>query len=313
MGGVRWGAAARRAASVVLLLAAFGFLARTAARHWGDLDQFDWDADPLMLLLSVMVHVAVLCWGVLLWSLVVARFDEPTPSFPKLLRIWALSNAARYIPGAVWQFLAAAQMSREAGMSRTVALSSMVVHVGFTLLGAGLISAFTLPLADLGVDGADAWIARAAMVGLCAVLVHPAVLNAALAFLPRLIGRDIVRWGGSWRSGAGLLTLAVVNWILYGIAYYLFVDALTPLSWSVLPRLAGVNALSFLAGYLAVLAPGGLGVRESAMTLLLSPLLPAGVAALLAVLARLWSIVAEVTLALGAVAAARLTHPPRRA
>ncbi|HET8654996.1 MAG TPA: hypothetical protein VFL93_05745, partial [Longimicrobiaceae bacterium] len=48
----------------------------------------------------------------------------------------------------------------------------------------------------------------------------------------------------------------------------------------------------------AVLAPGGLGVRESAMTLLLAPLLPAGVAAVLAIAARLWSVVSEVVLAL---------------
>jgi uncharacterized membrane protein YbhN (UPF0104 family) len=58
------------------------------------------------------------------------------------------------------------------------------------------------------------------------------------------------------------------------------------------PVLTGVNALAFVAGVMTPL-PGGLGVREAAMQQLLLPLLPAGVAGVVSVAARLWSVSAE--------------------
>ena len=50
-----------------------------------------------------------------------------------------------------------------------------------------------------------------------------------------------------------------------------------------------------MVGYIALISPGGLVVREGAMILLLATVLsvPAGVAAVLAVAARVWTIVCE--------------------
>jgi uncharacterized membrane protein YbhN (UPF0104 family) len=123
-------------------------------------------------------------------------------------------------------------------------------------------------------------------------VVHPRLLNGVLGFIPRLLKREVIAWTGSWADGIVLLGLAVVSWAVYGGAYYLFVRALTPLSPAALPVMAGVNALSFVAGVLTPL-PGGLGVREAAMQRLLLPLLPAGVAGVISIAARLWSVAGE--------------------
>jgi glycosyltransferase 2 family protein len=103
----------------------------------------------------------------------------------------------------------------------------------------------------------------------------------------------MLQWHANWVAGLRLLLLSVLSWIFYGIAYALFIGSLTPIRLTDVPLLAGVNALSFLAGYAALVAPGGLGVREAAMTGLLLPLLPTGVAALVSVASRLWTIAAE--------------------
>jgi hypothetical protein len=89
-----------------------------------------------------------------------------------------------------------------------------------------------------------------------------------------------------------VLVLGSVSWSIYGVAYYLFVRSLAPVPAAAIPVLTGVNALAFVAGVLTPL-PGGLGVREAAMQQLLLPLLPAGVAGVISVAARLWSVAAE--------------------
>jgi hypothetical protein len=67
--------------------------------------------------------------------------------------------------------------------------------------------------------------------------------------------------------------------ILYGSAFYLFVAHVMPVvSWG---EAAGVFLVSWLAGFLAVFAPQGIGVFEAAAGFLLTGSLAAGVVAVL--------------------------------
>lgn len=283
--------ALKKAATALLVALAAWFLGRSIARDWPRIRAFDWHVNPLLLGASVVALVLVLCWGVFVWSLVLRRFEHAPVRFPTLLRIWFLSNLARYIPGTVFQFLTAAQLSRSAGLSAAVLLTSLLVHTGMSLLSAAVVSAWTLTRPVFPTVPA-LWIALA-VTAAAALCVHPRFLNGALGIIPRLLKKTVIRWNGSWADGLGLLALSLVSWAIYGGAYFLFLRSLTPVSAAHLPMLSGVNAFSFLAGWVVWIAPAGTGPREVVMKSLLLPLLPGGVAAIVAVAARLWSIAAE--------------------
>lgn len=298
--------ALRWAAGALLVAATVYWLGRLIARNWAELRGYEWRVDAPLLAASVGALVLVLALGVWGWSLALRRFEHPPVSTGELQRIWFLGNLARYIPGKVFQFVAVAQMSRTAGLSGSVVLTSLLVHTGMALLASGVLASWTLSGGIVrGVDPR----AAALLATLLAVLaVHPAFLNRLLAVVPRLLRRDTIRWKGRWIDGVALLSLALSNWALYGVAYQLFVSALADVPWRLLPQMAGVNALSFLIGYASPL-PGGAGLREVAMAELLRPYLPDGVAAVLSLASRLWTIAAElvggtlaVLLARGAVA-----------
>ncbi|HSU18045.1 lysylphosphatidylglycerol synthase domain-containing protein [Longimicrobium sp.] len=284
----------KKAATALLIAAAAFFLVRSIARDWPRVRAFDWQVDPLLLAASIALLVAMLVWGVWVWGMVLRRFEHAPVRFGTLLRIWFLSNLARYIPGTVFQFLTAAQLSRSAGLSAAVLLTSLLVHTGITLLSALLVSAWTLaaPLFPALPPPAVIAIGAAATVA-AAGFVHPRFLNAMLGIIPRLLKRETIRWNGSWGYGLGLLAMSLASWAMYGAAYWLFLRSLTPMAPAHLPMVSGVNALSFAAGWIVFFAPGGLGVREYAMKQLLLPLLPVGVAALISIAARLWNIAGE--------------------
>lgn len=278
------------------------FLGRAIWRNWAELSDYRWSASPTLLLASVLAHVLVLGWGVFVWTRVLARFGTARVPFPTTLRIWAVSNAARYIPGAVWQFLAAARMAGGAKLPPVILLTSMIVHVVVSLAAAAIVAVATLSPTLVGLPAAAAAPLLAATL-LAAVLgAHPKLINGALRLIPRALHKDVVTWSGGWMDGIRLLGLSLISWVLYGMAFFLFVRSLAPVAWEALPSLTGVNALAFLAGYLAVPAPGGIGVREGMMALLLSSMLPTGVAAVVSIGARLWSIAAEVALVAAAAA-----------
>jgi glycosyltransferase 2 family protein len=280
----------RRIAGVLLVAATVWWLGRTIAENWGELRRFDWRGHPALLAASVAAHVAVLAYGVFVWSRVLRHFEHPPVRLGTLQRIWFLSNLARYVPGKVFQFVAVAQLSRGAGLSGAVLLTSMLVHTGITLLSSVVVAAWTLT-EDIVPGLVPAW-PRILSIVLGAAAVHPVFLNALLAAIPRLLKKDVIRWNARWRDGLVLVALSIVNWMLYGAAFHLFVAAVADVPWTLLPQMAGVNALSFFLGYASPL-PGGAGLRELSMTMLLRPYLSDGIAAVLAIATRLWTVAAE--------------------
>ena len=278
---------ARRALAVLLVAGPTAAMGWMVWKNAAAVRSYPWQVDLPRLALSIAAHVAVLAWGVWVWSRVQERFEHAPVRFTRLLRFWFLSNLARYVPGL--QFVAVAQMSAAHGHRRLVMVASLLAQTGLSLLSAIIVAAWTL--GDRTPPGSLALGTGATVLGVIAV--HPAVLAWGLRLISRIARREPIVWNGSWAAGMEVLALSCVSWGLYGIAYYLFLTSLSPLSVALLPQLTGINALSFAAGLLAFVIPGGWGVREVTMTGLLTPLMPAAVAAVLSAASRLWSVAAE--------------------
>ncbi|HIE28083.1 TPA: methyltransferase domain-containing protein, partial [Candidatus Poribacteria bacterium] len=77
---------------------------------------------------------------------------------------------------------------------------------------------------------------------------------------------------------------------------FLFVKSLSPLSWIKFPAMMGAYALAWTVGFLSVITPSGLGVREGILSLLLAVYMPTATATLVALLSRIWSTMAELVL-----------------
>ncbi|HEX6590163.1 MAG TPA: lysylphosphatidylglycerol synthase domain-containing protein [Longimicrobiales bacterium] len=283
----------RRLFGWLLVVATLGFLALTIARQWDELSALEWRLEPLPFIGSIALLVATLGWGVWIWQRVLRRLGVAIALRP-LLRIWFLATLARYVPGKIWQFVGAAQLARRYGVPAVPLVTSMVVHMGFTM-AAAVILGTPLLAARLIADDRVA-LAVSVLVGLAVVVaVHPRPVNVGLDLLPRALHREVLRWEASWSYALLLLLWSVVSWIAYGAAFTLFAAAIFDVSIDAVPGLVAANAVAVLAGVLAVVAPAGLGARELALSFLLQPLLPVqGAGALLALLSRLWVMIGEV-------------------
>ena len=286
----------RRLLSGVLVLAAFTFLGLEIARNMDELRRFRWAFRPGTLFASLLALVGVFSWGILVWKAVLRRFGVEADYLP-LARAWFVANVSRYIPGMVWQFVSLAQLGGKMGISATTTVTSILVQMGFTLIAAVVVGVSLLPT---GLAGDLAPIV--AILRWCAplilLLIHPAFIRFLLRHTSRLSRRETLAWNGSWLGGLWLLTLSIIAWLLFGVALFLFLRSFTNIEIADLPAIAAINAFAFLAGYMAFFAPGGLGFKDAALTLLLAGIVPPPIAASLAVAARLWNIAAEVIPAL---------------
>ena len=85
----------------------------------------------------------------------------------------------------------------------------------------------------------------------------------------------------------GSLLIAVAAWIAYGLAMQLLTPTSAESAASIPPAaFTGIFAISYILGLLVFFAPAGLGVREVALTVLLTPWLGTAAATAVALLTR---------------------------
>ena len=89
-----------------------------------------------------------------------------------------------------------------------------------------------------------------------------------------------------------LLTEMLFIWVSFGISTWL----VFPVQSGFLLPITGAFSLSWVAGYLAFFAPGGIGVREYLLTLLLSSFFSSGEVAIYATIHRLIWVLVEIIL-----------------
>lgn len=228
-------------------------------------------------------------------------------------RVWTASQLARYTIGAA-QVPGRALAGRRVGIGAAAGTLTTLVEIAW---GTSLTAVLVLATAPAWLPGAEGlwWLAAAAIlptVVVVAGLIAPRPLLAGVAGI--LDGAPLRRLSGG-RLSTGLQrvridrTLAVGVTGRYALVIALRVAATLALFSAVGGDLAadavlvaGAWAIGQVVGQVAVFAPGGLGPREGATALVLTPAIGLEASLLLVALVRLGELVAE----LGCFGAARL-------
>ena len=299
----------------LLALVGFGIYRALA----GELARITWDdvrglGPPSVprLLLSTGLLLAVYLMHALLWRRITRDIDGGSAPLRASLHVYFVSSLGRYIPGRLWQLAGLAVLAGRAGLAPSRAMAASIFgQIAFLTTGL-LFLALTLPnLADdLGARYRGALVnplllAAALLAAVALGLWFLAATSAgrglrdvaARRFGPRMGERvaTTLRIADEVEPGRALLWASgyALSWLLLGTAFVLFVSAFARVPGGSIITTAGAVAASYLAGYLFILAPAGLGARELVMGLLLGQFLSPTAALVTAVLSRVWFTVAE--------------------
>lgn len=275
------------AAALFFLLAWVALInGQTGLESIGEIDWPVVGASLFILLLGQSVR------GLMGWGTGGALGDPISPA--RSYRAWHLSQVAKYAPGGIWLFPARVVMYRDYGVERAIATAIVLIElVLIVATGVGL-AAVGGATALVGTSGTIVALAAAALV----------VISVASPALWRFLasrgvkGADVVaaRLGGGRLAGARLLawpgTVAAVSWLLIGLGFHLLLVAVSPATTGWLQS-AAIYAAAWVAGFLVVFAPAGLGVREAALAVGLTPVIGGPLSLAVAVGSRLWWLTAE--------------------
>jgi hypothetical protein len=282
-----------RAIQWLLGIAIVGFAVRSLVRNWDELraQPLDWSVEPGWLVLSAVV--VWLMYGLLIaaWRMMLAAWGRGL-DFWSAARIWTVSNLGKYLPGKVWAVAGMAVMAQRAGVGAGPATGSAVI-LQVLAIGTGATVAILTGWSSLRAvyPGAESGLAALLAVSIMAagVLLWPASV--------RRVVRMAVPDAASPAPPVGAVVFGIaantIAWLGYGVALWLLARGLLPGTGLGLLRAIAVFTASYLAGFLALFAPGGIGVREGVFILMLQGPIGIGAATALAIASRLLLTVTE--------------------
>jgi Lysylphosphatidylglycerol synthase TM region len=286
--------AAQLLAAVIL----FYFIGRALANQWAAFRAQPLDAEPRWLDIAAS-GVLVLGAHVLLvqtWRLMLRSWGAEM-TFWTAARVWSVSNLGKYIPGKIWQITAMAAMATRAGVSAVVSTGSALLG---TIINIACGIAIVLVLGWQWIDQVreDARIVAIGLLALSVLglLALPFLAPRLNALAARFTGRLVAFEAPPTRIVFIAIVGNLLAWLMYGVGFMWLVSGVLGESPGSPWQYIAVYAASYVAGYLVLFLPGGIGVREGVMAVLLTSLALATPkqALLVAGASRIWITLLEI-------------------
>lgn len=297
----------------------FVFIGLLLFRQWDSLQTYQWQISPTWLAASGVLMLAGWLIEIRLWQraldLVGGRLD-----YRSAVRIWFPSSIVRFIPGNIWQPLSMTVLCREREIRPESTLASMTLFHAIHVMAIGAIAAFyTLTWGRAGtvynaLGSLSLWSSIVVAVPELLLLIYPRRMLALANRILEKVGREPLPLRLSTGQLLRLLGLSLVAWLLLSASFVSLTAALTEESGrslaDVAPHLAAAYPIAYAIGFLSLLTPSGLGVREGVLFVLLQPLIGGGDAVIVAVAMRVWEIVLEVAVTVCVIGMPWLSYAP---
>ena len=267
------------------LLLTLAIIGRILVANWELIRTYQWQFRPVWLLYALLFFLIDLLLATWAWHLLTIRLAG-YDNFRQSAKICWSANLARRIPGPIWYIAGRALLYEKEGVSKaTISLLSALELLFF--LVSGLITvALTLPF----------WVLPAAFVSnlsqywffllllpLTLLCVHPRFLEKVW----HMLNRTPLPTRLKWRDTIVWLWLYVLTWIVGALVLFTVINLVQPLPPGKIIVIIGVWALAGSVSLAGSLTISVIGLREASLALLLTSLVPAPIALIVAVAVRI--------------------------
>lgn len=250
--------------------------------------------DPALLVASIALLAIYNLLFVHTSQLVLLSVGERA-SFRDAFELNYVSALGKYVPGGVWHVVGRFALADSIGVRKRGVVVMTVFENALGVISGVIVAVLGLGLAASARLGFPVWVAPA-LAALLLVALHPALFGRLMRLGLRLAhAPDDLPELSFWRTLA-LVAYRVAGWFVAGWGLWLYTRAVCVDPAGGLGLYAGAFAAASVFGLLVLFVPGGIGVREAAITALLTPALGAGAAGVVGLTSRLWTTFVELAL-----------------
>lgn len=296
-----------RVGFLVIALAAAVY---AVVREWDSIVAAASGMSPWSLVGALAASIVYVLLTMMAWRALLADMGTRLALGPSFA-VFFVSQLGKYLPGGVWNILAAAEMGADHEIPRRRSVSVMVVTVVVSIVtGLGLAAA-TMPFAPHQLSESYGWTIY--VLPLFVIVLLPPVLNRLLDVALRVTGRPVLEHPVSWTGVARCVVWTLLSWVAAGLQVWLLAVGLgLPASPATFALSVGGYAMAWTVGFLIIFVPAGAGVREAVLALVLAGSLSRGGIVAVVLLSRVVLTAADLIMGGGGLAVSR-RHKSARA
>ncbi|MBD3218890.1 MAG: hypothetical protein GF310_11485 [candidate division Zixibacteria bacterium] len=286
----------------ILITLILYFIYKQISSQWEQVQAYEWKINWLTFAASIVILWIGLFIKSASLKLILSSFNVELPIL-RAFRIMYLSNLGRYVPGKVVQFIGIMYLAKQDGIKEDVAITSFFLYQIFDTCAGIFVVFISFFLLGLSYDNISQYLPVIIILGVLIVftmiiLMRPEYLAKVMNFVRVRFKRPLVEFKLQKSIGLKLLFIYFAVWIIFGVSFYLFIQAVTEAPSDYFIESCFIYTASYLIGYWALFAPGGIGVREGVMGALLYELggFVESVAYVVGLASRLWFMIGEITI-----------------
>lgn len=246
----------------IFLVVALGYLMWMISAHAGDSWRVLQSMAPLPLLAAIFLGMVMTGASALVFALLAQPDSKNVAKVMFVAEVFLLGQAIKYLPGRIWGTVY--QVQRLANLiPRAQTTLAAISHM---LLGGG-VGVFSLAVA-LAITKLNP-VATLTLLVLFEVLIFLWIRNGMITHLIQMLipkafksAVNVIDHPRSTRSAAQVVVMLNVEWAMYFIFWQVLAASMNLPDTIDVFVLASLYAGACLIGYLAVIFPAGLGVRE---------------------------------------------------
>ena len=291
------------AAKITFLVIALTFCVWAIVAQWDQIVSAMGEMRTMPVVAAAVAGVVYVLWTYIAWHELLQGCGVSI-SYVKSSRIFFVSQLGKYLPGGVWNFLAAAELGKGERISRVKSTLVMFASLLISIATGILIGSLALVFGPQELRQEYWWVIF--LLPLALVGLTPRVLNRVANTVMSRFSKDSAPVAFSGKSILKASGWTVIAWLFAGLQIWLLA---TTLGWDASANTfllaAAAYALAWVAGFVLVFAPAGIGVREAVLGAVLSASVGAGGALVVVLLSRVLLTFTDVALGLVAIFIAR--------
>lgn len=279
----------KRILQALLIAVIFYFLARNLYINWNKILEYDWNVNYYFLAFSLVLSIVGAFLIALGWNLIL-RVLGGRLAHKRALKIFFITDLAKYIPGKVWTMVGKVYLCAKEGIPVARTSASVVIQPLIQVISGILMFLISLPFWTKTSDFINKLYLFLPLIPIGLIVLYPPIMTKVLNFVLTRLKQKPMELSIEYGDILSILLLWCGLWILSGFTYYFLIIGIYSIPLSLLPVVIGIFSV---AGVSQFLTPSGIGVLEGVLTVLLGLYLPLHIAIFIALLARVWKTVTE--------------------
>ncbi|MEO0230513.1 MAG: lysylphosphatidylglycerol synthase domain-containing protein [candidate division WOR-3 bacterium] len=237
---------------------------------------------PLSLVAGIVILSLVIICYPFLWKFILGSLGYGIKSRTAVIS-WIYSNIGKYMPGKVWQFIGRTALTKK--VKPEITLFTVFLEVAISFSAAVMVFFLRFMVVK---NMPILWFIYAAFLFLILLLVqHPKVVSFVLRIFAKLRKQEfcVSSMKLSIKNSVMLFFAYFVLWVFTGFSFWIMIQG-SKINVGLLDAVT-TYPISWILGYLFLIAPAGLGVREGVLMSLLKGIYPETVASAYSVLTRI--------------------------